>query len=170
MVHFGISVARSRQSSLGHYLLIVLVDIRWFKQATNLGSAFSLRSIGRFLGLFPILRIQFGIVTRELFELNEEIPKIDFESSQVLVQCEETINELLYLGSKRRLESGKEILDAWRTSVGLQRLFVIDYRQNPAGSPGYSCPRVLAQLCRQAPISDLSPPGRTSEQGAWLAI
>lgn len=112
MVHLGISAARSRQSSLGDYLLVVLVDIRWFKQATNLRSAFSLRSIGRFLGLFPILRIQFGIVTRELFELNEEVPKIDFEPPEVLVQCEETINELLYLGPERRLAPGKEKLDA----------------------------------------------------------
>ncbi len=78
--------------------LVILINVCWFQEAANLGSTLSLRITGRFCRFFPVFGVQFGIVARELLQLNQKVSKMGFESRQILIEGEETVDKLLDLG------------------------------------------------------------------------
>ena len=86
---------------LGQSQLVILIDLRWFQQPTDLGRSFSLGFFGRLLCVFSIFGEEFCVVAAEFFQLDEEISTVEFEAGEVLAKGEETFDEL------RDLLSGK---------------------------------------------------------------
>ena len=107
---------------LGQSQLVILVDLRWFQQPTDLGRSFSLGFFGRLLCVFSIFGEEFCIIAAELFELDEEVSAVEFEAGEVLAKSEETFDELRDLLSEKSQYQTKVAED--------QRLTVEDWEMH----------------------------------------
>ena len=79
---------------LGQSQLVILVNLRWFQEPTNLGGALALSFLGGLLGGLSVLGVQVCVIIAEFSKLDEKVTDSEFEAGKVTAECEQSFDEL----------------------------------------------------------------------------
>ena len=72
---------------------IILIQFSRFQQSTHLHGSFTFGHFSRLLREFTFLGVEFGVIARELLELDEEISEMNLEFVEVAIISEQSIDK-----------------------------------------------------------------------------